>query len=506
MTASELLIRGARIVGAGSAEPVDIRLHGDRVVAVGRSSDADADADGARVIDADGRWAIPGLWDHHVHMTQWAETNGRLDLSASASAADAVSRVAAHVADLSGESGGADGSGGAGAVFGAGFRLSGWSDRATVAALDAVTGDRPVALVSGDCHSGWLNTAALHALGLPSREGVLDEDEWFALVSRLSELDGTGRAADARLTDAIRSARSRGVVGITDFEFGGAYRSWTEFAGRGMPQIRVRAGFYEAQLDDVLAQGLRTGDALAPLVDLGPLKIISDGSLGTLTAYCCEPYGDDVLHPRGKQNATPDHLRALLSTAHRNGLSVALHAIGDAAAADALDAFEATGARGSIEHAQLMRHADVGRLAALGLTASVQPAHLVDDRAVTHQVWADRADRSFLFGSMQRAGVRLALGSDAPVAPLDPWLAIDAAVHRAAPGDDAWNPAESLTPAQALFASTDGQGPIGVGSRGDVVLLDDDPLTVRPCRVRVAVTVLAGAPVFDAVGELAPAS
>ena len=165
-----------------------------------------------------------------------------------------------------------------------------------------------------------------------------------------------------------------------------------------------------------------------------------------------------------------------MARGHAHGFHVAAHAIGDAALASALDAFTASGATGSIEHAQLVDLADLPRMAALGLIASVQPAHLLDDRDVTALCWPDRADRCFVLRSMHEAGIALLLGSDAPVAPMDPWLAMAAAVHRSADERPPWNCAEALTPAQALAGSTDRQGTLRAGSRADVVLLDADPL------------------------------
>ena len=115
-------------------------------------------------------------------------------------------------------------------------------------------------------------------------------------------------------------------------------------------------------------------------------------------------------------------------------------------------------------------------MARLGVGASVQPAHLLDDRDVTAQCWPDRADRCFPLRSMVDAGVAVLLGSDAPVSVLDPWLAMAAAVHRSADEREPWNDAEALTVEQALAASTDRQPTLGVGSRADVVLLDADPV------------------------------
>src|SRR3546814_7113287 len=127
----------------------------------------------------------------------------------------------------------------------------------------------------------------------------------------------------------------------------------------------------------------------------------------------------------------------LMLRAHQNGLEIAVHAIGDAAVHEALDSFAVTGAHGSIEHAQLIRTQDIPRLAASRLRASVQPAHLLDDRDVTEHCWPDRMDRCFNLRSMADQGGALRLGSAAPVAPLDPWLAMAAAVHRRGARDSA---------------------------------------------------------------------
>jgi predicted amidohydrolase YtcJ len=463
-----VLIRGARPVplGAGAVHhPVDIRITGGMVREIGAGLRPDR---GGRVLDADGRWAAPGLWDQHVHLAQWAQVRGRLDLAGAASAEEVLRRVAAHVAALPP---------GAAVVCGFGHRTATWPAPPTVAALDAVSGDRPVVLVSGDAHSGWLNSRALALLGVPPRSGPLEETDWFTVFPRLAELPGPRPDPDTGYRAVVADAAAAGIVGVTDFEFGPGHRDWPARFARGIDALRVRVAVYPEHLDDVLAAGLRTGQALPGgdgLLTTGPLKVISDGSLNTRTAHCCEPYADSAGF--GRQNVPPGELAALLRRAHTAGLTAAVHAIGDAAVAIALDAFAATGATGSVEHAQLMRRADIPRMARLGLRASVQPAHLLDDRDVTARCWPDRADRCFPLRSLLDAGVPLALGSDAPVAPLDPWLAMAAAVHRSGDDREPWNPAESLTARQALAASTDGHTVLAPGGPGDVVLLDDDPL------------------------------
>jgi predicted amidohydrolase YtcJ len=212
---------------------------------------------------------------------------------------------------------------------------------------------------------------------------------------------------------------------------------------------------------------------------MGPLKIISDGSLNTRTAWCCEPYAEKAVagFEEGQPNQTPEELRALLARAAAVGLDVAVHAIGDRAVTEALAAFEATGARGGIEHVQLTTRDDVRRMAALGVRASVQPAHLIDDRDVTERLWPGRAERCFPLRWMLDDGVEVVLGSDAPVSPLDPWLAIAAAVHRSGDEREPWHPEQAITAREALAASTDGWGTVAPGHPADLVLLDADPLS-----------------------------
>ncbi|GAA0224762.1 amidohydrolase [Cryptosporangium japonicum] len=471
------LLRDVRLVpvtGAAPDGPIDVRIANGTVTAPGEPVD--------RVIDAGGRWLMPGLWDQHVHFRQWAQARLRLDLSGTTGPAEAVTRVRAHLESRPA------------VVVGAGFRPATWPEQPRTAHLDALSSTIPIVLISGDVHCGWLNSAAQRWLGVTARAGVLDENDWFTLVPHLEDRLAADLDQAYRLAQA--DAAARGVVGIGDMEFEAGFRAWPARFAAGVDGLRVRTATYAEGLEDVVAAGLRTGSVLdtAGLLTMGPLKIISDGSLNSRTARCCEPYGDGR---HGTQNYPLDELVRLLGRAHGAGLEIALHAIGDAALTTAVDAFEATGARGGIEHVQLARFSDFDRMARLGLRASVQPAHLLDDRDVAAEIWPDRTDRCYAFGSMLAAGVPLALGSDAPVSPLDPWLAMAAAVHRSADEREPWNPAESLTAAQALAASVDGRPTVGVGSPADLVLLDANPVDADATALRtmtVAATFVAGRP------------
>jgi len=483
---ADFVLRNVRVVelgrGRGWVGPVDVFVEQGTVREIGHGLDHPA---GIEEYDAQGRWAIPGLWDAHVHLAQWTARRDRLDLAGTESPSEALARVSDRLGTRPGP------------LVATGHRTGLWADQPTVAALDAIAPDVPVVLIAGDAHHAWLNSRALAALGLPEREGVVAENEWYEAYTRIDTIVEPD-VSPAAYRRTLEQAAALGITGVVDLERGQTAADWEP---RDSP-VRVRVATYADGLDAVVAAGLRSGDVLpgSPgTVTMGPLKIISDGSLNTRTAWCCEEYADGS--GAGAANQTSDELTRLLDLAHASGLEVATHAIGDLALREALTAYDATGAAGSIEHAQLVRRDELPRMAGLGLRASVQPAHLLDDRDVTELCWPDRAERCFAFRWMVDAGVELALGSDAPVSPLDPWLAVSAAVHRSADDRPPWHPEQALTVREALAASVDGRGSVHSGMRADLVLLDADPLAPaddtaeQAARLRampVALTVVEG--------------
>ena len=461
------LLRRAHLVpldgrAGGDPAPHDVLVEDGRVVEVGRQL---ALPRGTKEYDADGRWLMPGLWDQHVHLGQWTLSSQRLDLVGSRSVEEVFSRLQTKMVETPGVP-----------IVGWGHRPAWWEEQPSVLALDQVTGTLPVVLISGDGHHAWMNTAAMRALDLSERDAMIAEGEWFRVYPRLEELVGSEGTAPAAYLQTMRDAAAKGVVGVVDLEFDQTLAAWPARTAAGAELLRVRVGAYADTLAEFLAAGVRTGEPIpgaGPLVTMGPLKIISDGSLNTRTAWCCTPYLDGL---SGAPNLSSEGLRGLMAAASHNGLEMAIHAIGDAAVTEALDAYADTGATGSIEHAQLMAHADAARMAALGIRASVQPAHLLDDRDLTEAIWPDRTDRCFALRWLLDAGVEMVLGSDAPVSALDPWEAIAAAVHRSNDDRAPWHPEHSLTLLEALAASTDGLGTVAAGHPADLVLLDADPL------------------------------
>lgn len=480
-----IVLARARLPGADA--PVDVLIDGGVIDAVGDLPASERPA--CERVDVDGCTLLPGLWDAHVHAEQWAVARRRLDLRGARDAREAADVVASAAARTASDE----------PLIGVGFRGALWADPPHKDLLQAVAPGRVVALQSHDLHTAWLSPAALAQVGAPEHPtGVLQEVDCYRAMQALQEHDAA--TVDRWVREALHAAAALGVVGIGDFEFGDAVPSWQRRAAGGPLATRVSATVYREHLGAAIARGWPSGTPVpgtAGLVTVGPLKLFVDGSLNSRTALCHDPYpGEAALGTaHGRLETPPDELRALLAEAAAHGIGGAVHAIGDRANTLALDAFEAVGVPGRIEHAQLLVPDDVARFAALGVVASVQPGHLPDDRDVADRLWAGRGHRSFPLRDLLDAGVRVEFGSDAPVAPLDPWRAIVAAVTRTGDDRPAWHPEQRITVADALAASTRGRTRVAVGDPADLVLVDRDPYRSEPgdlAAPEVAATLCAG--------------
>jgi predicted amidohydrolase YtcJ len=480
-------VRAVRIAGAGremlpSDEPMDVFLAGGRILDI---APAGVLPPVGATLDGDGGWLVAGLWDHHVHMLQWALVGTRVPLGEAGSAAQAAAELGASAPV-------------AGRRVGAGFRDAFWPDAPSLAVIDAATGSVPAYMVNADVHSVWLNSAALEREGFAAADGVLREEDAFEISRRLNAVEPA--YGDERVQLVAREAAARGVVGVVDLDMTWNDEPWARRVSGGFDTLRVRYGVYPQHLDRAIAEGLRSGDPVrgdtGGLVRVGPLKVITDGSLGTRTAACSHAYPEGG---QGLLTVGEEELRELMTRATGAGLSCAIHAIGDRANSAALDAFALTGAAGSIEHAQLVAHADIPRFARLGVAASVQPEHALDDRDLTDSVWASQTAQPYPLRSLVDTGADVRFGSDAPVSPLDPWAAIAGAVFRTRGGRAPWQPHEAIDLDTALAASSAGgsrQGSrIEPGAVADLVLCGADPRTLDEAGMRampVSATLLAG--------------
>ena len=454
-----MILRDVRI----GSRTVDLRIRGGLIAEIGEIPATDDDT-----IDLDGRWLTPGLWDNHVHFGQWSMQSQRLDVSSAGSAAETARLIAEAI-----------GPGSPTPFVAVGFRDGLWPDSPNLAVLDSASSD-PVVVVGGDLHGVWLNSAALELYGRAGNEtGVLREGEAFRILGFIDSVDDA--QLDAWVDAAARAAAARGIVGIVDYEMAWNPGAWSRRQASGTDSLRVEVGVYTEHLDRAIGQGLRTGDRLGELLTMGNFKILIDGSLNTRTAYCWDEYAR-VPGEFGVLTVPEDRLRELMTRASGAGIEPSVHAIGDRANTIALDAFEAVGCHGRIEHAQFLATADLPRFARLGVAASLQPDHAMDDRDVADRYWAGRTDRAFPLRSLLDAGATVLLGSDAPVSPLDPWLTITAAVGRSRDGREPWHPEQAISASEAIAASS--RSSIEVGQPADLVVTERDPLASTTDQLR----------------------
>ncbi|WP_154096548.1 amidohydrolase [Microbacterium testaceum] len=484
-------VRAVRVAGPGreflpTPEPVDLVLAGGLIVDIAPTGNLRPTG---AVLDGEGGWLLPGLWDHHVHALQWALVADRVPLGEVSTAREAAAIMALAPTDDEGRR------------IGAGFRDGLWPDAPSLDLLDGVTGEVPTYLINADVHSVWMNSAAFRREGFePAASGVVVEEDAFEISRRVNA--GAPDAADRAVERMARAAAARGIVGLVDLDMTWNDEPWQRRVARGFDTVRVSYGTYPQDLDRAIAEGLRTGDpvrgATNDLVRVGPLKAITDGSLGTRTAACAHHYPGEVGN-HGLLTVPPEQLVDLMTRATAAGLECAIHAIGDLANAHALDAYARTGAVGTIEHAQLVAHADIPRFARLGVAASVQPEHALDDRDMTDAIWAEQSAQPYPLRALADSGANLRFGSDAPVAPLDPWAAMASAVFRTRDGREAWQPHQRVDIDTAIAASTAGgstaPAEISPGALADLVIVGADPRTADERGLRampVRATLVAG--------------
>jgi predicted amidohydrolase YtcJ len=477
-----------------------LAIAGDRIAGgVGTHETALASPDR---VDLGGRCVLPGFNDSHVHFPTWALAQRQVRLEGAASLDEVLERVAAAAADV--EPGLW--------LRGMGWRSGDWTPplEPTKEDLDRVTGDVPTALMARDYHSLWLNSAALARSNgdLEVAGGVVVRDERGEPTGVLREecawqfRDTHVHPTQAEMVDAsregVRLAISRGVTAVHDKDgWLGALGVWQQLRDEGSLHLRVWQSLPAEQADELADLHIRSGFG-DDLVRVGYLKAFMDGTLGSQTAR--------LMDGSGVQITSKEQLADYIRRGAAAGLPLAVHAIGDLANREALDAFEETrdlwqplGLRPRVEHAQLLTWEDVPRFAELGVAASVQFSHAPSDQVIAERFWAGKTDRAYAYRSLWDTGALLANGSDAPIEELSPWDGICAAVTRA------WHPEQRLTLEEALQATTVNpawlardehrRGKLLPGFLADLVVLDRDPFELEPehlSDVKVFATMLGG--------------
>jgi hypothetical protein len=471
-----------------------------------------AAGDGAgEEIDLEGCCVVPGFADAHVHFPSWAMVQGWTRLEDCTTLEAAVGRVGEAAARVTPGQW----------LVGYGWREGDWGAgrEPTRADLDTVTGTIPTALWSQDYHSLWLNSAALERAG-----GELGSADGGVLIDARGEPSGLLREEPAwRFRDrhlafgveeyarataaAIGLAHAKGVTAVHDKDGRlGAPAIWERVRELGALRLRVWQSIPVEQAGEFEPAPVGTG--ADPFLRIGYLKLFMDGSLNSGTARMLDGSGMEV--------TSREELEQIICEVSPAGWPLAVHAIGDRANRDALDAFEATraawaprGLRQRIEHAQHVHPDDIPRFGELGVACSVQFQHATTDRDVAERLVPGRLDGTYAFRALWESGAVVANGSDAPVDVLDPLLGIRAGVLRTVDERPGWRIEQALTVQQALEASTvnpawlsgdeGSRGRLAPGQLADLAVLDRDPVTCLPEElpaVRVVATMLAGEWVF----------
>jgi predicted amidohydrolase YtcJ len=460
-------------------------------------------------IDLGGRCVLPGFNDAHVHFPTWALAQKQVRLEGTRSLEETLARIASAAKDAPPGRW----------LRGTGWRSGDWSPAVepTKEALDGVTGDIPAALMARDYHSLWLNTAALARAGGKDLEvagGVVERDSTGATTGVLREesawhfRDTYVRPSEDELVEATRAglriAAARGVTAVHDKDgWLGALGVWQRLREEGSLSLRVWQSLPAEKVHELAALDLRSGFG-DEVLRIGYLKAFMDGTLGSQTARMLDGSGVEI--------TSREALAEIIRAGAAAGLPVAVHAIGDLANRDALDAFRDTrdvwhalGLRPRIEHAQLLAREDVGRFAELGVAASVQFSHAPSDRDLADRFWTGKTGGAYAYRSLWDTGALVANGSDAPIEELDPWAGVCAGVLRTIDERQPWHPEQRLTLAEALEATTVSpawlardehrRGRLLPGFLADLVVLDRDPFEVTPeglPTVRVVATMLGG--------------
>ena len=538
--AADLIISNAKIWTVDKTHPTAqaVAVLGDRIVAVGSSSEVDAwRGPSTRMIDAGGHLLLPGFNDAHVHFVSGGLQLASIDLNDATSPEEFARRIAERAkATPQGEW-----------ILGGDWDETKWTPAQlpTKELIDSVTPNNPVFVTRYDGHMGLANSVALRLAGITAQT----PDPPGGVIVRDAEGNPTGALKDAALDQldksippltheqrvqavkrALAHAASLGVTSLQEMDDNGEELEniavYAELLQRGELTARIYAAPLIKYVDDLAKIGVRHAFG-GPYLQIGALKTFADGSLGSSTAYFFEPFTDQP-NNRGLLSDAMQPLslmRERMMKADAAGLQICTHAIGDQGISIILDLYsEVETAHGPadrrfrIEHAQHMAAKDFDRFAKLSVIASVQPYHAIDDgRWAEKRIGHDRASRTYAFRTFLNHGVRLAFGTDWNVAPLNPMLTVYAAVTRATldgKNPDGWFPEQKFTLPEALEAYTMGsayaefqeneKGSITAGKLADMVLLSDDLFSIPPEQIRnvkVLKTILGGKVIWDAASH-----
>ena len=521
------ILYNARIYTLEESQPIAsaIAIEHGRVVAVGETEELFA-FERAEKRDMGGMTLLPGLTDAHIHLEYYALALQKIDCETD-SLDECLRRVEERVRSAKpGEW-----------ILGHGWNQNNWFQPLSflpsgtmegagggywpsAADLDEIAPNNPVYLTAKSLHAAWANTAALKKAGLTSNSpdpanGQLQRDASGRLTGILLEtaMELVGKVIPELSLEATAEAIERaqpillrmGITGVHDFDRRTCFMALQQLHANDRLKLRVTKSIPLDDLEHAVGLGLRTGFG-DDWLRVGSVKAFMDGALGPRTAAMFKPYLNEPGNC-GILNMDAEELFEAGRKAVEVGLSMAVHAIGDRANHEVLDTYEQLRGlerdrglpplRHRIEHVQVIHPNDAGRLAELGIIASMQPIHATSDMHMADQYWGERAALSYAWNTQLQNNAHLAFGSDAPVESPNPFWGLHAAVTRqradGSPGIDGWYPEQRLSMQQAIQGYTSGAafaagmedrlGKLAPGYLADLIVLAQDPFIVPPADV-----------------------
>jgi len=489
-SASTILIAGGRIIAVGSKDQLESIAHGK-----------------VEKQDMKGKTILPGLTDAHIHMEWYSLGLSKVDCETKTKE-ECLRRVGERARNSKpGEW-----------VLGHGWQQNDWDGNfPTAEELNAVSPNNPVYLTAKSLHAAWANTSAMKLANVTDdtpdpKDGAIHRDANGKATGILLETamalvnaavpEPTLAELEAAMLNAQSVLWKMGVTGIHDFDRRQSFMALQSLRASNKLKLRVCKNIPVESVEQANDLGLRTGFGDEWLW-IGSVKAFMDGALGPRTAAMLEPYEGEP-HNKGILNMDGEELFEHARKAADVGLSMTVHAIGDKANHEVLNAFEQLRnyetqnnlphLRHRIEHVQVIHPDDAPRLAKLNVIASMQPIHATSDMFAADRYWGERSNLAYAWRTQLNFGALLAFGSDAPVESPNPFLGLHAAVTRqradGSPSAEGWRAEQKLTLAEALFGYTYGAafaanaenrlGKLAENYLADLIVLDDDPFEIDP--------------------------
>jgi predicted amidohydrolase YtcJ len=527
-----LIIHNAKIHTLDELHPMAsaIAVELGEVIGIGSDDDILGSFPTAHTLNANSRTIIPGLTDAHIHLKEYALSLQKVDCE-TPTREECLRRVAERVITTPpGEW-----------ILGHGWNQNSWSEGyGNADMLDEIAPQNPVYLTHKSLHSAWANSMALHIAGIrgdtsdptEGRIGRLANGEpdgiLFESATQLLETSVPSPSLEKlakALEEAIQQLWQMGLTGVHDFDHRYCFLALQQLHQEGRLHFRVLKSIHQEDLPHAIEIGLRSGFG-DDMLRIGPLKLFADGALGPHTAAMLEPYDDDP-HNLGMLNMDEQELVAIGYLAVENGISLAVHAIGDLANRTVLNAYgqlrefehslyltNERYLRHRIEHVQVIHPDDIPKFNQHNIIASMQPIHATSDMFMADRCWGKRSVYAYAWRSVLEHQILLIFGSDAPVDSPNPFWGIHAAVTRRRangyPSPQGWHPEQRLSVDEAIYAYTTGpafaagiQDRLGVlapGYLADLLILDKDPYSCTPeeiLNIRPLATMIAGEWVYS---------